>query len=484
MKRFAWQWRAASKVLVTSLLLQAGLIQAGAAETRPQYGGTVRIAMRGAPVSLDPSLDLRSPSEAGAQARRNLLALIFETLVTLDDRGRIHAGLATDWQAAPGNQRWQFHLRQGVKFHDGSPLTADIAASSLRMANPSWKVFAEGDSIIVERDHGDFNLPAELALACNSIVKKDSGGKLSGTGPFRIADWQSGKKLTLKAEEDYWRGRAFIDTIEVEMGRNFHDQLAEMEMRRADLVEVAPEQGHQAGMEGHRLSTSQPMEVVALVFRDAPKTADEKLLRSALAHSVERGSMKSVLLQGTGEPTASLLPNWMSGYGFVFPTDADLKQARHERQQVRGAPSWTVGYDANDSLARVLVERIALNAKDAGLVLQPSVLQTSVSRTSALPALGASAADLRLVRIPLASTDPWIALANAAESLGMAMPASSGNTLEDLYAFEKFLLAQQKVIPLFHLPVEYAVSPALKDWRPAADGSWRLDEVWLGNDKP
>jgi hypothetical protein len=41
-----------------------------------------------------------------------------------------------------------------------------------------------------------------------------------------------------------------------------------------------------------------------------------------------------------------------------------------------------------------------------------------------------------------------------------------------------------RVIPLFHLPAECAVSPALNDWRPAADASWRLDEVWLGKDKP
>jgi ABC-type transport system substrate-binding protein len=469
MRRFALQWLAASSLLLTSLF-----IQAGAAETRPQYGGTVRIAIREAPASLDPSLDLSGAVEADSLARRNLLALVFETLATVDDRGRIHPGLATEWQAAPGNQRWQFHMRRGVKFHDGSLLTAEIAASSLRMANPSWKVFAEGDSIIVERDHGDSTLPAELALTRNSIVKKNSGGKLSGTGPFRIADWQSMKQLTLEAEENYWRGRAFVDTIEVEMGRNSHDQLVELEMGRADLVEVAPEQGHQVEMEGRRVSTSEPMEIVALVFRGAPKTADEKLLRSALAHSVERGSMKSVLLQGAGQPTASLLPNWMSGYGFVFPADADLKQARHEREQVRAASSWTVGYDANDSLARVLVERVALNAKDAGLVLQPSTLQTSAT----------SVADLRLVRIPLASADPWIALANAAETLGMAMPMSTGKSVEDLYAAEESLLGEQRVIPLFHLPAECAVSPALNDWRPAADASWRLDEVWLGKDKP
>src|SRR5208337_5578402 len=228
MKRFGWPWFAASSGLLLLLL-----IDVAAAETRPQYGGTLRIVIREAPDSLDPS----DMTQADTFARRNLLAMIFEALVTLDDRGRVHPGLAADWQAAPGDQRWQFHLRQGVKFHDGSPLTAEIAASSLRTANPSWKVFAEGDSLIVERDQADADLPAELGLTRNSIVKKNGGGKLSGTGPFHIEDWQPGKKLTLAAEENHWRGRGFVDAIEVEMGKNFREQLNELELGRADLVE-------------------------------------------------------------------------------------------------------------------------------------------------------------------------------------------------------------------------------------------------------
>jgi peptide/nickel transport system substrate-binding protein len=454
MKPFGWQWLVASSLLLA--LAQA--------ETRPQYGGTLRVAMHEAPASLDPA----AATQADSLARRNLLALIFETLVTVDDRGRLHPALAMDWHAGPGNQRWQFHLRPGVRFHDGTLLTAEIAASALRTANPSWKVFAEGDSVIVERDHGDVDLPAELALTRNSIVKRNGGGNLSGTGPFHIADWQAGKKLTLGAVEDHWRGRPFVDMIEVEMGRNFHEQLNELELGSADLVEVAPEQGHRAAMEGRRVSSSQPMELVALVFRADAQTSDEKLLRSALAHAVERASMGSTLLQGAGQPTSSLLPNWMTGYGFTFSTDADLKQARHEREQVRTPPNWTVGYDANDSVARLLDERVALNAKDAGLALQPTIAATT---------------DLRLVRIPLASADPWIALSNLAQALAMPMPKVNRDSVEDLFSAEKALLAEQRVIPLFHLPAEYASSTTLKDWRPAGDGSWRLDEVWVGKEK-
>lgn len=460
MKRFAWQW-----VVVSSILL----IPAATAETRPQYGGTLRVVMREAPVSLDPLQGGADATRPDSFAQRNLLAFIFETLVTVDDRGRLHPGLATDWQAAPGNQRWQFRLRKGVKFHDGAPLTAEIAASSLRTANPSWKVFTESDSVIVERDKADPDLPAELTLMCNSILKRNGTGKLYGTGPFHIEDWLPGKKLTLVAEEEHWRGRAFVDKIEVEMGMNLHEQLVELETGKADLVEIAPEQGHRVTMEGRRVSSSQPMELVALVFVGGAQTPDEKLLRHVLADSLERSSMRSALLQGAGQPAASILPNWMSGYGFTFSSDADLDRARRERAQVRAAPTWTVGYDANDLVARFLVERIALNAKDAGLALQLTSLAT---------------ADLRLVRIPLDTSDPWVALSKAAGVLGIAMPKRSGDSVEDLYSAERELLAGQRVIPLFHLPVEWASSPTLRDWKPGADGSWRLDDSWIKKEQP
>jgi peptide/nickel transport system substrate-binding protein len=455
MRHIGWAWLVASSIL---LAWRAG------AETRPQYGGTLHVAVREAPASLDPG-DVK---QTDSLARRNLLALIFETLVIVDERGRVHPGLAVDWHPESDDQRWIFRLRRGVTFHDGSPLTAAMAASSLRTANPSWKVFVEGELVVVECEPADPHLPAKLASTGNSIVKKDGGEKLSGTGPFHIEQWQAGKKLILAAEENHWRGRPFVDAIEIELGRNFHEQSVELELGKADLIEVPPEQGHGAGIDDKRMSSSQPMELLALVFNRAAGTPDEKMLRSALAHSVDRVSMRSVLLQ-SGQMTESILPNWMSGYGFTFLRDPDLKLARSEREQVRTAPGWTVGYDANDSLARVLVERIALNASDAGLVLRPTT---------------AANADVRLVRIPLASSDPWIALESAADSLGITMQNGKTDSEEDLYEAERSLLRSERVIPLFHLPANYASSPALKGFRVAADGAWHLDEVWIGKDRP
>ncbi len=462
MKRFAWQW-----VVISSLVAgaaTAGTTVAGA-ETRPQYGGTLRVSMHGAPASLDPA----DSTQADSFARRNLTFLMFETLVTADAGGRLHPGLASSWQASSGptleNQRWQFQLRRQVKFHDGTALTAELVAASLRVANPTWKIASEADSVVIELETADPELPAALALPRNSIVKRTADGKLSGTGPFHIRDWQPGKKLVLAAEEDYRKGRPYLDAIEIEMGRSFHDQLIALELGRTDLVEVAAEQSHRITMEGRPIAASEPVELIALLFAHDAQTPAEKSLRDALALSVDRGSIRSVLLQGAGQSAGSILPDWMTGYGFVFPADADLARARHEREEVKVAPAWTIAYDAEDSISHLLAERIALNARDGGLTLQPTTAGT---------------ADLRVARIPLVARDPWIALREVAAAAGQVRPAAEGGSVEELYAAEQAILATQRIIPLLHLPVTYAASASLRDWKPSVDGSWNLADVWLG----
>ena len=87
---------------------------------------------------------------------------------------------------------------------------------------------------------------------------------------------------------------------------------------------------------------------------------------------------------------------------------------------------------------------VALNARDAGLSLQPTA--------------GASA-DLRVVRIPLAAAEPWIALANVAAAIGLPSPKNNGGSAEDLYSAEQGLLGTKRLIPLF--PLQLVVFPRI-----------------------
>ena len=178
--------------------------------------------------------------------------------------------------------------------------------------------------------------------------------------------------------------------------------------------------------------------------------------------------MHSVLLQGAGQPTASFLPTWMSGYGFVFSPEPDRLRAQQLRDQIPGVPSFTVGYDSNDPLSRLLAERIALNARDAGLSVQ----------------LNASATELRLVRIPLASCDPGISLQFLNRELGLPPIEAKGRSVEQLFASEQSMLASGRIIPLFHLPVAYASATNLHDWSVTTDGTLNVAGAWLKSSQP
>lgn len=451
--------RSALRLLAAVSLLAA--IAMGAVS--PRYGGTLRIAVRAAPNSLDPA----SANQPDSVAWRNVQRLMFDSLVVLDERGQTIPALALSWQTEPGNQRWQFEIRSGVSFADGTPVTADAVAASLRAANPKWKVFSSGPAVIIECDAPEPKLAAELALPQYGIAKRD-GGKLAGSGAFAVSHWEPGKKLALAAREDYWAGRAFADAVEVDLGSSFRDQLTALEVGKSDLIEIAPEQARRASAENHRVESSLPVELMALVFAKDPQPGDARL-RQALALSIDRISMNEVLLQGGGEPAGGFLPNWMTGYAFVFPSDADLDRARLLRTEFHQTQALTLGYDAGDPLARVIAERIVLNAKDVGISLQLSASPN---------------ADLQLVRLPLASLDVQVSLSDLAARLGLPQPRFAGDFPSDIYAAENALLQTQRVIPLLHLRSSVGLGPHVRNLAESRDGSWHLPDVWLAVEKP
>ena len=245
-------------LLVASSLLW---VAAATADTRPHYGGTLLVEMQAAPTSIDPA-DSNRTDWFGS---RNLFNLLFDTLVSLNDQGKPEPALASSWQAEAGNQRWHFLVRRGVTFQDGTVVTPDAVATSLRRTNPTWKVFAEGEEVVIERDSPAPNLPEELSLPRNSIVKRDSG-KVAGTGPFAVSRWEPGKRISLATRDDYWGGRGFLDAIEIEMGKSFRDQAISFDLGKAQVIEIAPEQAHRAASEGHHVETSAPVELIALLF--------------------------------------------------------------------------------------------------------------------------------------------------------------------------------------------------------------------------
>jgi peptide/nickel transport system substrate-binding protein len=470
MKPTSLVWLAISSFVLLFLALASLAITPGAhAATRPHYGGVLRLAIAGPLSSLDPA---DASNISGQAAIQHIAPLIFNTLTSLDERDEPQPALAVAWKSDFGSQRWEFQLRPDVKFSDGTPLTANAVAASLRVANPRWNISPAGDSVVIEADIATPGLPAELALSRNSIVLRD-GGKLVGTGPFTVAQWDPGKSLALSAHEDHWAGRPFVDSVEIAIGRPPRDQMLTLELGRLEGVEVAAEQASGA-VGGGRVVNSAPDELLAIVFSRDAQSPEERRLRQALGLGIDRSLLNTVVLHSAGEPAGGLLPNWMTGYEFLFPAALDSARARQVREGINQSSAWNLGYDQSDPAARVIAERIALNAQDAGLNVRPLDARPSA----------AAAPDAQLVRIRLVSRDAHVALSHLAMSFQLSAPSTQGSSTADLYTAENALLQTQRVIPLLHLRTAVALARNVHGWSEGQDGSWDLPNVWLSLEKP
>src|ERR1700674_2970449 len=442
------------------------------ADTRPHYGGTLRIMMQSAPNALDLPANA-TPADYWDIART--LSLIGDTLVKLDALGRPQPALAVAWQSDPSTRHWQFTLRRGVKFHDGSAASPGAIAQILGALHPGWNVRASSDSVSIDSETAMPSLLAELALPRNLLLKHTSNDNRLpiGTGPFLVAEWQPGKRLKLAANEENWAGRPFVDAIEIEFGKSLRDQAIALELDKTDVIETAPQAAKGSQRHGRSSSSSLPVELLALVFSANSKAQDPRF-REALALAIDRKPIQSVLLKGAGEPAAGILPNWMTGYSAVFSSQANPQRARTLLTGSR-QPTLNLNYDPRDPQAQLIAERIALNAREGGITVQVSL---------------SGAEDIRLVRAVLPSPDPATSLVETARQLGVPQPpfptTPRGNSLDDLYQAERSLLDGYAVIPLFHLPVASAASARVRDWEPDQIGDWSgarssIANVWLND---
>jgi peptide/nickel transport system substrate-binding protein len=473
--------------LLDAALIAAVMVISASAETRPRYGGTMRVMMQSAPDALVVPANA-TPAEYWDAA--HTLSLIGDTLVALDAEGRAQPALAVAWQSDPGGRRWQFTLRRGVKFHDGSVASPAAIAQILGALHSNWIVRASPDSVSVsvENEAAIPSMLAELALPRNLLLKRNGSGDPIGTGPFLVTEWQPGKLLKLAAYEESWAGRPFVDAIDVEFGKSLRDQAIALELDKADLIEAPPQAS--AGSQQHTASLSLPVELLVLVFSANSKAraaAEDLRLREALALAIDRKPIQSVLLKGAGEPAASLLPNWMTGYSAVFSAQANLQRARTLLAGSR-QPALHLSYDPRDPQAQLIAERIALNAHEVGIAVQVSL---------------SGGEDVRLMRIALPSPDPGTSLAEAARQLAVPQPAftaasrvesADGHSpndpsVDNLYQAERNLLTGYAVIPLFHLPLAAAASTRVQGWKPSPLGEWNrpgqsLADVWLADSRP
>ena len=473
-----------TRITSASLAIASAIVVAApmARAARPHYGGTLSVQMEGMVRAFDPATVAADGAEEAARAR--LLPLVFETLTTVDADAGLRPTLATAWEHDAPGARWRFHLRPTVKLHDDSVVDAPQVAAVLAARERAWKVAADGDDIVIDLNPPQADLPWTLADSRYAIGVRTASGSLVGSGPFRVERIET-SRVVLRTHEDYWGGRAFVDGLVIEEGRALGDQLTNLEAGRSDLAAVRPTDLRRLAERGLRTATSRPIVLFALVFEPHRAQSPDDAVRAALAASLDRAALCTVLLQRHADPASTFVPSWISGYAPLLRREA---AARPSRATVAQLPAdrrtLALRVDASDGLSQSIAERIAVDAHEAGIAV-----------TVQAPAGLAPRPDVRLVRIALQATTPDRVLARVMQRLGAravslvtadASPAA-GAPLEAIFRLERTLLDRDILIPVVHVQEVYGLGERVESWSESPispTGAWNLASVWLRSDRP
>lgn len=463
----------------------------------PKYGGTLRVELSIASVSLDPRA--WNPNSVAAAANEKLAALLFDRLVTLDDYGRFQPALAFEWSHDAAARSWQFKLRPGVKFSDGSPLTPKEVVAALQPLLPNGlQILPTETGVQIHAAHATPDLLEQLSSGRYFIFRIQPDNSLLGTGPFVLAESSPSARseanpsalkpahLKFRANDDAWSGRPFVDSIDVTLGNPPLRQILNLQVGRADIIDIPPDLVHKAHQENLRVWNSPPDTLLALRLDDSQPGTSDPRLREALDLALDRDTMANVLLQRQALPSAALLPQWLSGYAFLFGSPMNLERAKELRSELPanlagGTDPLRLRVDAVGDLMKLLGERVAVNARQASISVQ---LVSHSASSSGSASAASTPIGLHLFAWHFDSLSPRAelqALAQHLHSEAKAEPGPAEEPLnpERLYAEERRLLDDRQILPLVLLPEYVGIASNVRNWSADPSGVWRLGDVWL-----
>lgn len=334
---------------VPVLSLVAGVPLATAAPRRAERStaGTLRIGAPPADGSLEPPL-LQS---LGALAVSHMAG---EQLVFADKNSRLVPRLATSWKSSNNAKRWTFQIRKNVRFHDGTPLTADdVVATFKRLLTKDSQAQSSYKGVIVGvRKTGTHTVVFDLAAAnglfpyltaqqtYQAIVLPKSykipadlskpgewTSKMNGTGPFRLKENRGAAGLTFEANPNYWGGRPSIDTVTWQI---LEDQARATALQSGQIdlaVQLSYQGAQQVGSKAIALRTPTHR---YLHMNTTKEPFDDPRVRQAFALALNRPQIAQGLW-GKFAEVGNDSPMW-PGYAF---TDRSVPQRKQSLAKAR-----------------------------------------------------------------------------------------------------------------------------------------------------
>ncbi|MGG5891007.1 ABC transporter substrate-binding protein [Falsiroseomonas sp. HC035] len=323
------------------------------ASPRAQAAPELRIAVEADITSTDPHFHNLAPNKAVA-------AHFFDPLILQDAQQRLQPGLAVSWRAID-DTTWEFKLRQGVTWHDGSPFTADDVAFTVGRApsvpnSPSsfglyLRQIAETTVVdphtIRFRTNSVFPLMPVYLSTFGIVSRKhgegastadyNSGKAMIGTGPYRFVSWRQGESIVMQRNQDYWGGTQPWGTVTTRFMRSTASRVAALLSGDVDLIDALPTSDIARVERDTRFRVSRAVSnrnmyvFVDHLERASPFVRDRQgqpmtqnpfrdlRVRQAVSLAMNREAIVSRVMDGAAEATGQVMPRDWFGWTPTLP---------------------------------------------------------------------------------------------------------------------------------------------------------------------
>lgn len=310
---------------------------AGSATGAPHKGGNLVFARTADILTLDPTQMTDNESIWTAES-------VYETLYASSPSGKsLVPWLATGYSLSANHLTWTFHLRHGVKFANGQPMTsADVKFSIQRVSAKASNPFAFIDAaiagittpdkytVVITTKYPWAPLLSDVALFANGIIPANYAGESQsqffthpfGTGPFKVQQWAKGQKLVLVANKHYWQpGKPYLNQVTFTDVPNDNTRTLQLQGGQAQVDEFPPfsaisQLQHASGLKVDIFPSSR---TDFLEFNEAHKPFQDIHVRRAISYALNRRAMINAVLFGHGTPANSIISPALWGYDPASP---------------------------------------------------------------------------------------------------------------------------------------------------------------------
>ncbi len=337
----------------------------------PVQAKELTIALASEPTSIDPHFHNLGPNNS-------LASHFFNGLVLFDEKQRVQPGLAVSWKPID-DLTWEFKLREGVKWHDGSPFTADDVVFTMNRAGnvpnspSSFSTYTKGKTAVKVNDltvHIKTTTPYPLMVTdmttIHIISKKhaegattadfNSGKAAIGTGAYKFVEYVAGDRIVMKANPDFWGSKPKWDKVTMKPIKSGPSRVAALLAGDVDVIEQVPTADIPRLKKDPKLELSSGISnrVIYLHLdhdRDASpyvKAMDggnisnplkKFKVRKAISKAINRQAIVDRVMEGIAIPAGQLLPDGFFGVSpNLKPEPYDLagakallKEAGHEK---------------------------------------------------------------------------------------------------------------------------------------------------------